>query len=503
MVNVEKISNEALDNLYKLLNKIDKKPKISNNITIPVTITEQISLPKDNLPQILTSFLRENLNLTNLEYLIKKRSGIGVYNIEKYFKLIEDNGKNIKIPRGFLNQLIDLLKEHGIKYQIIDKRTKLKPIKIKSNLRLKSYQQNGIENLLLSENGILVAPPASGKTIIGIELIAKLKQPALIITHKKQIFSQWVERIESFLNIPKRKIGQICSNKKKIGKQVSVAMVQTLNKSNISDELKDKIGLVIVDECHHMPAKMFRNVITKFNPYYLYGLTATPQRKYKDEKLIFIYLGDILYTITEEGIKNITPKLKTKRLEIIIRETDLDLLFKARMENTDFWSKTLIYDTNRNKQIANDIKQETKNNSKCLILTERKEHAEILNQYLNPEIETIVLTGNLTQKQRKEKLKQIETGHFQVLIATGQLLGEGTDFKNLNSLFLVYPFSFHGKLIQYIGRITRELNPKTCNKVYDYRDKNIEYLEKWFKNRERYYKKMEAKLFIDNLLPII
>lgn len=488
LANVEKISNQTLDNLYKLLNKIEKKSKIKYKDILPIAINEQIILPKDNLPPVFTSFLREHLNLANLEYLIKKRAGLGIYNIERYFNLIESDNENIKIPRGFLNQLISFLDKNEIKYQIIDKRNKFKPVKVRSNLKLKPYQQDAIKNLLLSENGILVAPPASGKTIIGIELIVKLKQPALIITHKKQIFSQWTERIESFLSIPKRKIGQICSNKKKIGNIITVAMVQTLNKSNISDKLKDKIGLVIVDECHHMPAKMFRNVITKINPYYLYGLTATPDRKYKDEKLIFIYLGDILHIITEENLKETKSQSKNKKLGIIIRETNLDLPFEARMGNTDFWSKTLIYDSIRNKLIAEDIKAEVNQGSKCLILTERKEHAEILNQYLNSELETIVLTGNLTQKQRKEKIKQIETGNFQVLIATGQLLGEGTDFKNLNSLFLVYPFSFHGKLIQYIGRITRDLNPKIPNKVYDYRDNKIEYLEKWFKNREKYYK---------------
>ena len=135
----------------------------------------------------------------------------------------------------------------------------------------------------------------------------------------------------------------------------------------------------------------------------------------------------------------------------------------------------------------NGKKKEVNKSLKCLILTERKEHVEVLSYYLRKEYEIITLTGDLTQRQRKEKIKQIEAGNFQVLIATGQLIGEGTDFPNLDCLFLVYPFSFSGKLTQYIGRLQRGSNEN--NTIYDYRDSYIDYLEKLFKKRKSYYTK--------------
>ena len=87
---------------------------------------------------------------------------------------------------------------------------------------------------------------------------------------------------------------------------------------------------------------------------------------------------------------------------------------------------------------------------------------------------------------REIKIKQIEAGNFQVLITTGQLLGEGLDIENLNCIFLVYPFSFEGKLVQYIGRILRAKGRKS---IYDYNDKNIEFLLKLYRKREKYYRK--------------
>lgn len=133
--------------------------------------------------------------------------GIGVYNVERYFNLIEPIGGGIALPRGSMAELLRFLDEQGLKYNIEDNRAKLDPVKFESNLKLRDYQNTAQTDLMLSEQGILVAPPGSGKTIIGLELIAQLKQPALIIVHKKQIFNQWLERIESFLNIPKKQIG--------------------------------------------------------------------------------------------------------------------------------------------------------------------------------------------------------------------------------------------------------------------------------------------------------
>ncbi len=492
LLHVEKIAIDKLDQLYQHLARNTKSEASEASAILSVIVKEQIHLSKTNLPKILANFLKDNLNFLNSEYFVKKRMGLSVYGIEKYFNLIQTSEDTIAIPRGFLNKLTKFLDEQNIQFKLIDERKKLAPATFDSEMKLYEYQRKAVENMLRSENGILVAPPGSGKTIIAIELIARRKQPALILVHKKQIFNQWVERVENFLNIPKREIGQIGSNKKNVGDKITVAMVQTLNRMEDLTKLSDKIGMIIVDECHHIPARMFRNVITNFNPYYLYGLTATPERKNNDAKLIFIYLGDILHKIDRNFNKELSITQAGEILNrinprIIIRDTDLSIPFKIKTDNFQLLSKIITFDSNRNQQITDDVKKEVDKGSKCLVLTERKEHVAVLNYYLKREYETIILTGDLTEKQRKPKIRQIETGNFQIVLATGQLIGEGTDLPFFNCLFLVYPFAFSGKLTQYIGRIQRG----TCtNKViYDYRDQKIDYLEKFFKKRLRYYKK--------------
>lgn len=236
-----------------------------------------------------------------------------------------------------------------------------------------------------------------------------------------------------------------------------------------------------------MPAKTFRDVITQFSPKYLYGLTATPTRKNNDGKLIFVYLGDILHTVPKDyNQQNNTRGSVSNKLSVLIRETDLSIPFSVGVAQFPVLSKILTFDTRRNDQIIEDIVKEAKVGKKCLVLTERKDHADALGQYLKHDFETSVLTGTLAPRKRREKEKQIADGHFQILIATGQLLGEGTSLKNIDCLFLVYPFSYEGKLIQYIGRIQH--GKASIRTIYDYRDKKVEYLEKLFKKRQKYYK---------------
>jgi len=483
---VKKISSEELDKIFETLTKKDEKTNKTSKSKLELNLGEQIFIDKNTLPGVVVNFLRDSLNFANLEFTIKKKMGVSVYGLEKYFKLIDNQDNKIAIPRGFLKELVEFLNQESIKFEITDARKKLKSVKFEASHKLFDYQKETVDDILDSENGLLVAPPGSGKTIIGLDIVAKLKQPTLILVHKKQIFNQWLDRIEGFLNIPKREIGQYVSNKKKFGNKITVAMVQTLNRLENIEELKDKFGLVIVDECHHMPARMFRNVITRLNPFYLYGFTATPERKNNDERLIFIYLGEILHTIEKDF--GITKKEKVgSSSELVIRDTDLQIPFKVKTDNFQMLTKIIIFDSNRNTQIIDDIIIEAEKGKKCLVLTERKEHIEVLSCYLKKEYEVIELIGDLTEKQKREKIQQIEGGNFQIILATGQLIGEGTDFQGLDCLFLVFPFAFQGKLTQYIGRIQRGV--ESGGRIYDYRDKKVEYLERFFKKRKKYYEK--------------
>lgn len=487
-----------MDALYKIFIDGDANLSTTPNLTtasagnlgkLTIVMGSTIKLQKVSMQPQLVNFLREKLNFFNTEYLVKEKMGISTYQTEKYFKLISETSEYVLLPRGFLNQLIAFCQKQNLSYTVIDERQIKSEITIHSKITLYDYQQVAFEEILDKDYGVIVAPPGAGKTVLGLELIAKKSQPALILVHRKQLLDQWVERIQAFLGIPKKDIGKIAGGKKTIGKEITVAMMQSLIK--IEGEEKEKItnafGTIIIDECHHIPAKTFRELITQFNPYYLYGLTATPKRKYNDEKLIYYYIGDILTTINpDKTTAKSIQKEDEKHTIVEIHETSLSAPFDRKVDTFEILSKILIFDSNRNTIIVQDILRHVMKGKKILVLTERKEHVEVLNLYLKTYCEIITLTGDDSVSKRKIKLEQLNLGHLQVLIATGQLLGEGLDLPILDCLFLIYPFSFEGKLIQYIGRIQRSDNQKV---IVDYVDQNVPLFEKMFKKRSSYYRK--------------
>jgi len=485
----------VLDNLYSEFAELSQDtsialPFIKPNGGLQIIIRNQIFIHRSQLSPKIIAFIRDNLNFLNTDYLIKKKIGKSIYKTEKYFNLIEERENEIMLPRGFVAQLVNFCKTNNIPFEIIDERKKLKGVNFKSKIQLFDYQYDVLEITDKKDFGVIVAPPGSGKTVMGLEIIARKSQPTLIIVHRKQLLDQWVERIQNFLSIPKKDIGQITSGKYKKGKQITVAMIQSLKSEEIINEISNSFGNIIVDECHHIPAKTFRETISSFNPFYLYGLTATPKRKNNDEKLIYIFVGEILAQVNPD-YKNEYPGNETTNIQVNIRETNLYAPFDYQIDKYETISKILIYDCSRNKIIVDDIINQVNNGKRGLVLTERKEHVNVLNLYLKDRFETITITGDDSESNRKLKLEQIKLGHFQVLISTGQFFGEGMDIDTLECLFLVYPFAFEGKLIQYIGRIQRSEQPPI---IFDYRDSNIDYFEKLFKQRNRYYKKLAKKI---------
>jgi superfamily II DNA or RNA helicase len=338
---------------------------------------------------------------------------------------------------------------------------------------------SAVDEMLKDTSGILVAPPGSGKTIMALEIIAQLKLPAIILVHRNQLLNQWMERIEQFLGIPKAHIGIICGVKKKLGKQITVASLQSLVRYKNLKEIQSNFGIVIVDECHHIPAKTYRETIRSFNSKYCYGLTATHERKHDQQLISELCIGHVI-----AEMKN-SLNTESKKFDIQIVSSTLELPFRYKNDHYEVLAKTISYDTARNKLIISSVTEHLKHNRKILLLTERKEHIEILALHLRDITEIINLSGDDSVRQRKLKHDQIIAGNFKVLITTGQLFGEGLDIQGFDVLILSFPISFEGKIKQYIGRLRGD----GIKYIIDLRDPKVEFLERQFKKRLKLYGK--------------
>ena len=487
---IKRHTTAELDSVYQFIFSSTGKSVISVPAGggLGILVGNQIELHRSELTSGLIYFLKEELNFLNTEYLTKRRLGKSIYKVQKYFKLIDESRDTIFLPRGFLRTLIAFLEENNVVYAVQSGTPHFEQADYKSQIELTPAQVSIVQLAIENDQGVIIASSGSGKTIIGLELIARRKLPALVLVHRKQLLDQWVERIQTFLGIAKAHIGQYSGTRKKFGKQITVGLLQSLARKGDFTELKDRFGTIIVDECHHIPATTFRGVIAQLNPKYIYGLTATPKRKHNDEKLIYAYIGDIIAQMEASDFMP-ASNLSHRPPEVLIRTTKLNLPFKFATDDFQLLAKVVCFDTARNQMIIEDILSKVGEGKKLLVLSERKEHLKVLAMYLKGKCETIVISGDDSTRSRKSKLKQIESGHYRVLLSTGQFFGEGIDIRGISCLILAFPFSFEGKLVQYIGRLRDIGNQKI---IIDYRDTLIPFLEKQFKQRERHYKKLKV-----------
>jgi superfamily II DNA or RNA helicase len=327
--------------------------------------------------------------------------------------------------------------------------------------------------------------------MVALALMKKRQQKTLIIVHTTILLDQWIKRLKTYFNLTDEDLGIIGNNKWRVGKKVTIASYMTLTRRGL-DDVKNKFGLIIIDECHHVPANTFSEVVKQFSAKFVLGLTATAYRKDKLEKLMHLYVSDTIISVAEE-VKETEDMQESLSIEtqLITRKTAFTVAHKT--DEFQELGKFLIADQKRNGQIATDIAEVLSTGAKCIVLTERIEHCETLLALVREKIKNIhaaIATGNMTKKNRERIAKRMMQERFQLLIATGKLIGEGFDWPAVSHIFFAFPFSWKGKLIQYVGRVQRPFEGKTIAMIHDYFDDQVPMLKLMYFKRLRTYRSL-------------
>jgi len=453
--------------------------------TLAIHITHTLQLK--GVPAELKQALMETLEFPNPKWLENERMGRwnrGVPRVLKFYDKVGPDG--LWIPRGYLRQLILLCRRMGVEHRIEDRRRSLPPVDFTFRGQLRPFQEAALDQMMARDFGTLSSPTGSGKTVMALCMIARRRQPAVIVVHTKDLAAQWMQRIESFLGIPAAECGLIAGGRARIGDTISVALVQSLYKC--AEEVSERIGFLVVDECHRCPSRTFTEAVTGFDSKYMLGLSATPWRRDNLSRLIFWFLGDVHHEVDTSHLVATGVVLAA---EVIERETEFRPYHDPVVEYSKMLSE-LTADTVRNLLIAGDVAREARESAGiCLVLSDRKAHCENLQALLRFrfKVESELLTGDLPIEERQEVVGRLNAGRARVVIATGQLIGEGFDCPNLSTLFMATPVRFSGRLLQYLGRVLRPAPGKEKARVFDYIDVHVETLVKAANARQRVYRR--------------
>lgn len=403
----------------------------------------------------------------------------------------ENFPKHLGLPRGCQDELLALLESLNIRVNLADERSTGSRLDVQFHGALRDEQQQAADALLKHNMGVLAASTAFGKTVVATYLIAQRQVNTLVIVHRRQLLDQWVQAMSQFLEISPKKIGQIGGGKHKPNGQLDVAMIQSLYQDRVVSDIIGNYGYVFVDECHHISAISFEQVIRRSKARYLTGLSATVTRKDGHHPIIFMQCGPVRYKVSDRSQAEKRPFDH----KVVVRPTDFRL--PAYLQNVADQPIQEIYtllanDNVRNQMIVEDVTAAVRAHRFPVLLTERREHLEALATLLNEKVEHVfVMKGGMGKKQRKQLADQIDgvpTDQSRVILATGRYLGEGFDDKRLDTLFLTLPISWRGTLTQYAGRLHRLNAAKKEVIIYDYVDFEVPVLAKMHARRKTGYK---------------
>jgi superfamily II DNA or RNA helicase len=422
----------------------------------------------------------------------------------------EETADYLCIPRGCEDALVELLNVAKVDYRFEDKTEPGEPLEIDFVGKLREEQQTAAQVMLQHNIGVLSAPTGFGKTVLGAYLIANRSVNTLVLVPNTQLLDQWLEALNNYLNIfdepPEKltptgrkkkveKVGQFSGSKKNASGLVDVAMIQSLYSSKtgeVQDFVKD-YGLVVVDECHHVPAVSFEPVLKHLNAQYVYGLTATPFRDDGHHAIIFLECGPIRYKVDAK----IQAEQRPFEHYLVPRFTSL---LPSSLHDESNFAQTLsdlCENEQRNQLIVNDALAAIASGRKALILTERTEHVLKIAKLLQGSCEKVItLIGSMPDKDKKaanEQLRTLTTSDSFIVIATGKYVGEGFDCPMLDTLFISMPIAYKGKVAQYTGRLHRLFEGKGDVYVYDYVDMHVPLLEKMYHKRLRGYRDVGYK----------
>ena len=436
----------------------------------------------DEAPRELLERAKRELSLPNPEYLRRKRMGRWTGNLRSSLTLYRKKGDaGAVLPRGYAGSLLLGAREMGLTWDLEDRRIAWGKRVLSFRGELRPYQERALEEMIRKQSGVLAAPCGSGKTCMGLALVAHWGEPALVLVHTLDLLEQMRENVEHWLGVSPGIIG---GGHWDPSESITVATVQTLiRRKKELPRLAKQFGTLLLDEAHHVPATTFTGIIQKFPAKYRYGLSATPEREDGLHPFLYAVMGPLRAQVTPEDLER-EGRLLRPHLSWIFTEFRSSL--QGRGDAYTELMGELVTSSERNRLIVKTAAESLSEGSCLLVLSERVEHCVSLAEALEKRFpgKVVCLTGETPRKDRGGILEGVRRGNFSCLVAS-RIADEGLDIPRLDAILFATPFRGKAKGWQRIGRIMRAFKGKERPRIYDLLDWKVPLLKA--QGRQRFY----------------
>jgi superfamily II DNA or RNA helicase len=457
-----------------------------------IVVADQLYIDRTDLPPAMTARLIRLAAFQNPEFYRAQSMRFPTFGKPRIISCAELHPRHVGLPRGCLDEAVELIRGEGAEVELDDQRPIGNPLpsRVQFQGALHSPQVKAFDALAPHEYGVLAATTAFGKTVVAAALIAQRGRNALVLVHRRELLSQWVERLKAFLDIDPNDIGIIGGGRRKPTGIIDVALIQSLVRHGEVSDLVADYGHLVVDECHHLSAASFELVARRAKARFVLGLSATVARKDGHHPIIFMQCGPVRHRVdarAQAAGRGISHRAKHRSTEFQLPQ---------HLATADRPSMAAVYaaiaqDESRNNLIFDDVLKALESKRSPVVLTERRDHLEYLQSRFSHFVRNlVVLRGGMSAGERKaaETALQVADGQERLILATGRYLGEGFDDPRLDTLFLTMPISWKGTLAQYVGRLHRQHAGKIEVLVVDYVDELVPVLARMATKRRLGYR---------------
>lgn len=431
---------------------------------LTVWVSSHLVLDKSALPREMYQALRQALTFSNPEYSSRASMARSTFRVPSRISLLEESDNQVRIPRGALSMLQSLASKRTVQLKFVNQTTWLSVERLpESQLRiqLRDYQSTAAARLLDRVQGYICLPCGAGKTVLGCAAVVMSGQSAIVLVHTLDLAQQWAQTFSRLYGVhastdhpPSRPLKP---------RQIAIFMIQALHKAGEAGNPSIKsAGCILLDECHHAPAKTFRDVFALSTARYRWGLTATPERSDGWGFMLPLVIGPQLFTMNTSDLLDSGHLEKPK---IYALHSGVHISYEnhtTRSGNLNMGSlvTALAQNESRNKLLETIAVHAAKRGRSVLVLVPRKSQAHALaSRLVSAGIRSVALTSAVPKQKREQLLHKMRRKEVVVAFAT-QLADEGLDVPVLDTLVNANPGRAAGRAIQRIGRILRKSEHK-------------------------------------------
>jgi len=323
----------------------------------------------------------------------------------------------------------------------------------------KLQQDNKHKALLISATG-------TGKTYLSAFAVKKANPKRLLfLAHREQILKQACKTFAKI--IPDIQYGILSANHKDFHKPYLFATINMLSKEeNLTQFAPTHFDYIIIDETHRAGASSYLKILNYFQPQFLLGMTATPERT-DGFDIYQLFDHNIAYEI----------RLNQAMQENLLCPFHYFGITDITIDNQEINDNSTFNDLTTDARVTHIINQSqyygfNGERLRGLIFCSQIEEAQILSQKFNERgFNTIALSGKDSQETRTNaihKLEQKERSTGLDYIFTVDIMNEGIDIPAINQIIMLRPTKSAIIFVQQLGRGLRKYPQKDYVVILDF-----------------------------------